>query len=66
VYDKLCELSCLLGNLTNAGSSILADLNIEIFEAVKDAREDLSLNHDLSKIDCVLCDLSKARANLSL
>jgi hypothetical protein len=41
-------------------------LDIEILQAVENSREDLSLNNDLSQINGVLSDLSKARADLSL
>jgi hypothetical protein len=41
-------------------------LDIEILQAVEDSGEDFSLNNYLSQINGVLCDLSKARADLSL
>jgi len=66
VNDKLGQLSGLLSDLTDAGSSVLADLDIDILEAVKDTGEDLGLNDDLSKINGVLSDLSEALANVSL
>jgi hypothetical protein len=66
VDDELSELSGLLGDFTNAGGSVLADLNINVLKAVKNAGEDLSLNNDLSKVDGVLGDLGKALANVTL
>jgi hypothetical protein len=41
-------------------------LNIKILQAVENSGEDLSLNNDLSQINGVLSDFSKARADLSL
>jgi len=66
VDNKLSELSGLLGNLSDAGSSILANLDIDILKAVQNSGEDLGLNDDFSKVNSVLSDLSKALANVSL
>jgi hypothetical protein len=59
VDNQLSQLSSLLCDLTDASGGVLANLNIEILEAVEDAREDLSLNDDLSKVDGVLGNLSE-------
>jgi len=66
VNNKLGELGCLLGDFTNAGSGILADLDVNVLEAVKNSWENLSFNNNFGKINGVLCDLSKALANVSL
>jgi hypothetical protein len=58
VDDELSQLSCLLGYLSDAGGSILSDLDVHIFEAVENSWEDLSLNDYLSKVNCVLGNLS--------
>ena len=56
--NELSELSGLLSDFSDACSSILSDLNIEVLQAVKDSGEDLSLDDDFSQIDGVLGDLS--------
>jgi hypothetical protein len=58
VNNELSELSGLLSDFSDACSSILSDLNIEVLQAVKDSGEDLSLDDDFSQIDGVLSDLS--------
>lgn len=60
VDDKLSKLSGLLGNFSDAGSSILSHLNIKVLQAVEDSGEDFSLNNDFSEINGVLGNLSKA------
>ena len=66
VDDELGKLWGLLGNLTDAGGSVLAHLDINVLETVEDPWEDLSLNDDLSKVDGVLGDLGEALAHVSL
>merc|ERR1712127_300785 len=66
VHDELGELGGLFGDLTNAGSSVLAHLNVDVLKAVQDSREDLSLNDDLSQVDGVLSNLGEALADVSL
>ena len=66
VDDELGELSGLLGNLTDAGGSILTNLNIDILEAVEDSGEDLSLDNDFGQIDGMLGDLGEALADITL
>jgi len=56
----------LLCNFSNAGSSILSDLDIHILKAVEDSWEDLSLNNNLGKINGVLSDLGEALTDVSL
>ena len=58
--NELSELSSLLSDFSDACGSILSHLNIKILQAVKDSWEYFSLNNDLSKINGVLSDLSKA------
>ena len=55
--DKLSELGGLLGDFTDAGSSVLAHLDIDVLKAVENTGEDLSLNNNFSKVDGVLSDL---------
>lgn len=64
--NKFSELSCLLSNFTDAGSSILAYLDINVLEAVKNSWENFSFNNNFSKVNGMLSDLSKALANVSL
>jgi len=64
--NKLGQFSGLLSNFSNAGSSILSDLDIHILKAVEDSWEDLSLNNDLGKINGVLSDLGEALTDVSL
>jgi len=66
VDDELSELSSLLSNFSDASSSVLSYLNIDILKAVKDSREDLSFDNDFSEIDGVLGDLGEALAYVSL
>ena len=66
VDDELGKLWGLLGNLTDAGGSVLAYLDINVLETVEDPWEDLSLNNNLSQIDSVLSDLSEALADVAL
>jgi hypothetical protein len=66
VDNKFSEFGGLLGDFSNASSSVLSDLDIHILEAVEDSWEDFSLNNDFGKIDGVLGDLSKALADVSL
>ena len=56
----------MLGDFTDTGCSILSHLDVDVLQAVQDSREDLSLNDDLSEIDGVLSDLSKALADVAL
>ena len=65
VNNELGELGGLLGNFSNASSSVLSNLNIHVLEAVENSWEDLSLNDYLSKIDGVLSNLSEALTDVS-
>ena len=64
--DKFSKLGGLLRNLSDAGSGVLADLDINVFEAVKNFREDFSFNDDFCQVNGVLCNLSKTLAHVSL
>jgi len=64
--NKLGQFSGLLSNFSNAGSSILSDLDIHILKAIKDSWEDLSLYNDLGKINGMLSDLGEALTDVSL
>jgi len=66
VDDELSELGGLLGNFTDAGGGVLADLNIDVLKAVEDSGENLGLNDNFGKIDGVLGDLGEALADVSL
>jgi len=66
VDNELSELSSLLCNLTDASGGILADLNVDVLEAVKDTGEDLSFNDNFSEINGVLSDLGEALADVTL
>jgi len=57
VDNELSELSSLLSNFSNASSSVLSNLNVNILEAVEDSGEDLSFNDNFGEIDGVLSDL---------
>ena len=56
--DELREFSGLLGDFTDTGCSVLSHLDVDVFQAVEDSWENLSLNDDLSEIDGVFGDLS--------
>ena len=60
VDDELSELRCVLGHLAYASGGVLADVNIHVFEQVKDLREDLRFNHDFRQVHTVLRDLGEA------
>lgn len=64
--DKLGKLSCLLSDFTDAGCSVLAHLDVNILQAVKDAGEDFGFDNDLSKINGVFGDLGEALADITL
>mmetsp|Transcript_20325 Transcript_20325/g.24338 ORF Transcript_20325/g.24338 Transcript_20325/m.24338 type:complete len:218 (+) Transcript_20325:933-1586(+) len=64
--DQLCEFWSVLGDLTDAGGSVLAHVGVNVLEAGEDLGEDLCFNNDLSKVDGVLRDLRQSRANLTL
>ena len=66
VDDELGELGGLLGDFTDAGGGVLADLNIDVLKAVENTGEDFSFDNNLSKIDGVLGDLGEALADVSL
>jgi hypothetical protein len=66
VDDELGELSGLLSNFSNASSSVLSYLHIDILKAVKDSGEDFSLNDDFGEIYSMFGDLRKALADISL
>lgn len=64
--DKLSKFGCLLCDFTDASSSVLANLNVDVFEAVENSWENLSFNNNFGEVNGMLCDLSKALANVSL
>ena len=64
--DELSELGGLLSNLTDAGCSVFANLNVNILEAVENSWENLRLNDDFSEVDGVLGDLGEALADITL
>lgn len=66
VHNELSELSSLLSDFSDASSSVLSNLNVNILKAVEDSGEDLSFNDNFGKIDGVLSDLRKALADVSL
>jgi hypothetical protein len=66
VDNELGQFCSLLCNFSNAGSSVLSDLDIHILKAVEDSWEDFSLNNNFGKINCMLSNLSKALADISL
>mmetsp|Transcript_9509 Transcript_9509/g.11726 ORF Transcript_9509/g.11726 Transcript_9509/m.11726 type:complete len:276 (-) Transcript_9509:538-1365(-) len=66
VHDELGKLGGLLGDLADASGGVLAHLDVDVLQAVENAREDLSLDDDLGEVDGVLGDLSEALAHLAL
>ena len=66
VDDELGELGCVLSNLPDASSGVLANEGIVVLEAVEDVREDLGLDDDLGEVNGMLGDLGEARADLAL
>jgi hypothetical protein len=66
VDDQFSKLGGLLGNLSNASSSILSDLRVHVLEAVENPGEDLRLNDYLSQIDGMLGNLGQTLADVTL
>ena len=66
VDDQLGQLSGLICNLTDAGCSVLPHLDVDVLQAVENAREDFSLNDDFCEVDGVLGNLGEALADVSL
>jgi len=62
---QFSKFSCLFCDLTNACCGILADLNINVLEAVKNLRENFCFNDNFGQINGVFRNLGKALANVS-
>lgn len=56
--DEFGKLGGLFGDFSDAGSGVLADLDINVFETVENLGEDFSFNYDFCEVNSVLCNLS--------
>ena len=56
--DEFGKFGGLLCNFSDASGCVFANLDIDVFKAVKNLGEDFGFNDDFGQIYGVLCDLS--------
>ena len=64
--DQLREFSCLLGDFTDTGCSVLSDLYINVFQAVQYSRENFCFDNNFGEIDRVFGDLGQTLTDVAL